>query len=477
MFQCTTFSTKAQPAARLFSAAGLLAALAASGPSPSLAGCNPEANRPNVILILADDLGYGEVGCYGQKIIRTPRLDRMAREGLRFTDCYAGSTVCAPSRCVLMTGLHTGHCFIRGNAKENLRPTDVTVAKLFKQAGYATGLVGKWGLGHEGSSGVPTRQGFNSFFGYLDQHHAHNYYPAFLVRNEQRVALRNAVPGDGPWGVGYAREKRDYSHDLIMQEALSFLDRNKAAPFFLYLAITLPHANNELHRATGNGMEVPGFGPYADRDWSEPDKGRAMMVHLVDECVGAVLDRLASLSIADRTLVIFSSDNGPQREAGSGLDFFDSNGPLRGGKRDLYEGGIRVPMIVRWPGKVPSGRTSSFAWGFWDFLATAAELCGMSPPPSDGISVLPAILGKEQAATRDFYWEFHEAGFHQAVRTGKWKAVRLKSTRQPIELYDLEADIAETRNIATMHLDVVNRIESILGNARTDSKEFPIRSR
>jgi arylsulfatase A-like enzyme len=433
---------------------------------------------PNIVLILADDLGYGELGCYGQKRIRTPHLDRMAREGIRFTDAYAGSTVCAPSRCVLMTGLHTGHCFIRGNARDNLRPHDLTVAEVLKRAGYATGLVGKWGLGHEGSTGVPTRKGFDAFFGYLDQHHAHNYYPAFLMRNESPIRLRNYVPGDGPWGDGVATKKVDYSHDLLMTEASAFLDRHRNQRFFLFLSITLPHVNNELFRKTKNGFEVPDYGPYEQTDWPEQQKGRAAMIHRVDECVGKVLERLKSLGLDEHTLVFFSSDNGPQHEGGSDLEFFDSNGPLRGGKRDLYEGGIRVPTLVRWPGRVPAGKTSNFTWGFWDFLPTVAELAGVSTPQiGDGISIAPVLFGHELSIDRIMYWEFHERGFSQAARWGNWKAVRNRSVSAPLELYDLCVDLSERCDVACRHRNVVRRIETFLATARTESKEYPVRNR
>ena len=281
-----------------------------------LLGCLLPALRaapPNIIFIMADDLGYGDLGCFGQRRIQTPQIDRLARQGMRFTDFYAGSTVCAPSRCVLMTGYHTGHAFIRGNGKDNLRPSDVTVAEVLKPAGYATGLIGKWGLGHEGSSGLPTRQGFDQFYGYLDQHHAHNYYPSFLVRNESRVALNNVVPREGKFGQGVASKKVDYSHDLITREALAFVDRHHDRPFFLYWSLTIPHANNE---ARAKGMEVPDYGIYSDRAWPEPQKGHAAMITRMDSDVGRLLARLEHHGIADNTVIFFTSDNGPHREGG-----------------------------------------------------------------------------------------------------------------------------------------------------------------
>jgi arylsulfatase A-like enzyme len=431
-----------------------------------------QVRKPNIIWIMADDLGYGELGSFGQKQIQTPNLDGMAQEGTRFTQFYAGSTVCAPSRCVLMTGLHTGHGFIRGNAKVNLRPGDLTVARVLKDAGYATGLSGKWGLGHEGSTGVPTKQGFDFFYGYLDQTHAHNYYPTFLLRNEERVKLKNVVPNEGPAGQGVASVRVEYSHDLIAKESLGFIEANANRPFFLYLAYTLPHANNE---AKAKGMEIPDYGIYADRLWPEAEKGRAAMISQVDQHVGLVLKKLRDLGIDDDTIVFFTSDNGPHKEGGSDPAFFNSNGPLRGIKRDLYEGGIRVPMIVRWPGKVAAGRESAHVWGMWDFLPTAAELAGGRVPAGlDGVSMVPALLGKECREQETLYWEFHEGGFHQALRMGDWKGVR-HGTKRPLELYDLKSDLGERTNVADGHPDVVAKIEAHLQKARTDSAEFPIK--
>jgi len=446
-------------------------------------GAHGQAGRkPNIIFILADDLGYGDLGCYGQKKIKTPNLDRMAAEGIRFTDAYAGSTVCAPSRCALMTGYHMGHALVRGNGRVPLRPEDVTVAELLKRAGYATGIIGKWGLGEAGSTGIPTKQGFDYWFGYLNQHHAHNYYPTFLWRNEQKVRLDNVVPKEDRAGGGKATVRRQYSHDLFAQEALAFVEKHKAEPFFLYLAFTIPHANNEAGR---EGMEVPSDEPYTNEPWPQRQKNMAAMVTRMDRDIGRLFALLKKLGIDDDTIVFFTSDNGPHREGGNNPNFFDSNGPLRGIKRDLYEGGIRVPMIVRWPGKVKPGTTSGLPWAFWDFLPTACEIAGVEPPkgpgPSgaegiDGISVLPAIPGRKQKGHDCLYWEFHERGFSQAVRMGKWKAVR-KGTTRPIELYDLAADIGETTDIADKHPDVVARVAEILKTARTDSKHWPIRQR
>ena len=431
--------------------------------------------KPNIIFILTDDLGYGDLGCFGQKRIGTPNIDKLAAEGMKFTDCYAGSTVCAPSRCCLMTGLHTGHALVRGNARVPMRPEDVTVAELLKQAGYATALIGKWGLGEEASTGIPTRQGFDTFFGYLNQHHAHNYYPAFLWRDEKKVQLKNVVPGSGKYGKGVATEKVEYSHDLIATEALKWVEKNKDRPFFLYLAVTIPHANNQ---AGPRGMEVPSYEPYADKDWPDPQKGHAAMITRLDGDVGRLMALLKKLGIDENTLVIFTSDNGPHREGGARPEFFDSNGPLKGKKRDLYEGGIRVPGIARWPGHIAAGAVSGHPWAFWDFLPTACEIAGAETPKGiDGISFLPAMLGRKQRAHEFLYWEFHEGrSSSQAVRMGTWKGVR-KTPSGPLELYDLPRDLGEENNVASEHPDVVKKIEAYLAVARTESKHWPLRDR
>ncbi len=439
-----------------------------------LAG-KPPANRPNIIFILADDLGYGDPGCYGQERIKTPSLDRMAEEGMRFTQHYAGSTVCAPSRCVLMTGLHTGHCLVRGNARVPLRPSDVTVAELLKKAGYATGIVGKWGLGEPGSTGIPNKKGFDYWFGYLNQRHAHNYWPEYLWRNTEKVRLRNVVKPVNPPG-GVATKRVEYSHDLFAKEALAFVERNKDRPFFLYLAYTIPHANNEARQ---KGMEVPSLEPYADKDWPEPQKGHAAMITRMDGDIGKLFVELKELGIDENTLVIFSSDNGPHKEGGADPRFFKSSGPLRGYKRALYEGGIRVPTLARWPGKIKPGSVSDHISGFWDFLPTCAELAGFKAPKDiDGISMVPTLLGKPQKQNKHefLYWEFHEQGKKQAVRMGDWKGVRLNVARKPngpIELYNLKTDIGEKNNVADQHPDIVAKIAQYMKTARTPSKNWP----
>ena len=412
--------------------------------------------KPNIIFILADDLGYGDVGCYGQKTIKTPSLDRMAREGMRFTQCYAGSTVCAPSRCCLMTGYHTGHARVRGNKRHPLLPEDVTVAEILKEKGYATGIIGKWGIGEPETTGIPNKQGFDEWFGYLNQHHAHNYYPDLVWKNTTMYFLDN----------------KKYSHDEFTREGLDFVKRHKDHPFFLYLAYTIPHANNEKGK---EGMEVPSDEPYTNEPWPQQQKNHAAMITRLDRDVGQLFSLLKELGIDEDTIVFFSSDNGPHREGGADPEFFNSSGPLRGIKRDLYEGGIRVPTMVRWPGKIQAGSVSDGVWAFWDFPPTAAELAGTKAPRGiDGISIVPALMGKPLPNREYLYWEFHERGFKQAVRMGDWKAVRL-GLEKPIELYNLKDDIAEKNNIADRNPSIVARIETILANARTESKYYPIR--
>ncbi|MDG2407622.1 MAG: arylsulfatase [Pirellulales bacterium] len=430
------------------------------------------AERPNIIFVLADDLGYGDLGCYGQQKIRTPHLDRLASEGMRFTRFYAGSTVCAPSRCTLMTGLHTGHCLIRGNRRVDLRDKDYTVAEMLQGAGYKTGMFGKWGLGSEGGTGLPSRQGFDAFFGYLDQSHAHNYYPTFLIRDTEREPLDNVVPRPGKQGQGVASEKKTYSHDLIMEEALRFVDQNHDKPFFLYLPVTIPHANNEAGDA---GMEVPGLGIYADRDWPEPEKGRAAMITYLDRDVGRLMQKLKDLNIDDRTIVFFSSDNGPHNEGGSNSEFFNSSGSLRGSKRYLYEGGIRVPLIVRWPGKIAADSQSDHVGAFWDFLPTAADLAGVqSPKGMDGLSFVPTLLGKGQQKEHDhLYWEFHEHGKIQALLIENHKALR--GLGKEVILYNLNDDPRETKDIASTRPDLVKRVEQIFTQERSPSDKWPLR--
>ena len=436
---------------------------------------------PNIVLIVADDLGYGDLGCYGQKDIQTPVLDRMAAEGMRFTNFYAGSTVCAPSRAALMTGLHTGHTLIRGNFEVKpmgqlpLEDSAVTMAEMLKPMGYRTGLIGKWGLGGPGSTGEPNRQGFDYFYGYLGQRHAHNYYPEFLFRNRERVPLDNVMPEPKREdGAGMAAEKREYSHDLMAREALEFVSGE--GPFFLALTLTIPHANNE---AGNEGMQVPDYGPYADNDWPSPRKGHAAMISRMDSDIGRLLAKLDETGAGKKTLVLFTSDNGPHREGGYDPESNDSNGPLRGIKRDLYEGGIRVPLIAWWPGRVAGGSVSDRIGAFWDLPPTFAELAGADAPAGlDGVSLASVLTGSGPSPVRErfLYWEFHEGGASkQAVRVGDWKGVRL-SPDAPLELYNLADDIGEMNDVAAAHPEVVGKIERYLESARTESEVWPLRS-
>jgi arylsulfatase A-like enzyme len=459
----------------------LIAVVAAGIVAHPARAAEPARRPPNIVFILADDLGYGDLGCYGQKLMRTPHLDRLAADGMRFTQCYAGSTVCAPSRCALMTGLHTGHCRVRGNGggggpRSNvaLQPDDLCVAELLKKAGYTTALVGKWGLGEEGSTGVPTKKGFDHFFGYLNQYHAHNYYPDFLFRGEAREPLAANVQNKAVENV--AETRATYTPDLLLKDALAFVEANKGRTFFLEFATIVPHANNERTRFEKNGNEVPSDQPYSGENWPQPEKNKAAMITRLDRDVGTLLAKIKDLRLDADTIVFFSSDNGPHKEGGNDPKFFQSSGPLRGIKRDLYEGGIRVPMIVRWPGRVRAGSVNDFVWAFSDFLPTAAELAGATVPAGlDGLSVVPTLTGQGTQRPHDvLYWEFHEQGSKQAVRMGDWKAVRLKPGG-PIEIYNLASDPGEARNVAPEHPDVVARVESYLKTARTESPTWPLR--
>ncbi|MEM9019511.1 MAG: arylsulfatase [Planctomycetota bacterium] len=449
---------------------------------------------PNIIYILADDLGYGDLGSFGQQTVQTPHLDAMAAGGLRLTQHYAGSTVCAPSRCVLMTGKHVGNAYIRGNNRGDdgyelpIPEDEVFVSELLKDAGYHTACIGKWGLGGPGSTSHPNAVGFDYFYGFLNHGHAHNHYPDYLWRNDEQVPTGNVMTDASrldSLGKGVAVERVAYAGDLFFREAGAFLDRASEddKPFFLYLALSVPHTNNEAPRLLKHmpeearpqrGQEVPSLGRYANEDWPGPQIGTAAMITRMDAGVGELLARLQALGIAENTLIIFSSDNGPHAEGGNDPGFFDSNGPLRGIKRDLYEGGIRVPTIAYWPGTIEPGRLSPHLSGFQDLLPTACDLADIEPPAGiDGISFVPTLLGSDQQPEHDYlYWEFFEQGGKQAVRWGDWKGIRLKAQQDresAIMLFDLTNDLGEQSNVADQHPEVVAHIRRLMDQARTPS--------
>ncbi|MDP6361145.1 MAG: arylsulfatase [Planctomycetota bacterium] len=415
--------------------------------------------KPNIIYILADDLGYGDLGCYGQKDIQTPHVDQLAKAGIRFTQHYAGSNICAPARCVFITGLHTGHCYIRNNKPLPFEgnapiPADSqTIPKLLKTAGYRTGAMGKWGLGYPGSSGDPTRQGFDHFFGYNCQRQAHSYYPPHLWRNTEKVILEGNSKG----------QKKQYSHDLLTDEALQFIRDNQSRPFFLYLPYTIPHT----------AFQVPDLGIYKDKSWTTSQKTQAAMITRLDRDVGRIVALLKELGLDKNTLVVFTSDNGPHG-AGGTLPKFNAAGPLRARKGSMYEGGIRVPFVASWPGKIKPGTESDHISCFQDMLPTFAEMAGVNVPGrTDGISMLPALLGKETQKKHQFlYWE--RAG-STAVRQGKWKAVHAgKGAKRKLELYDLEADIGETKDLAADFPEIARRMLQIMEDSHEDSPFFTL---
>lgn len=427
-----------------------------------------EHRAPNIVFILADDLGYGDLGCYGQRVLQTPRLDRLAREGVRCTNAYAGGAVCAPSRCSLMTGLHQGHARIRGNlitVDAALSRDDVTVAKVLKRAGYKTGLFGKWHLGSPSSTGHPLDHGFDEFFGFHSGKHAQIYYPHHIWDGRSEFFLDANRGGTA----------LNYSQDLVMDRALAFLQRNARDPFFLFLATQLVHADSERGRRLGDGMVVPTYGEFASKPWPAPEKGFAAMLSRLDSDAGRVIDKLVELGIANDTLVVFTSDNGPHAEGGHKPEFFRSSGTLRGYKRDLYEGGIRVPFIARWPGRASAGSICDEPFAFYDLLPTLAEISGSSIPNGlDGISYAPSLTNGVQRGKHDFlYWESYEGGFHQAVRFHDWKAIR--HNFGPIEIYDLRSDVTETKNLAHSETERVRLAESMMKQAHVDSALFPVR--
>ena len=420
--------------------------LLALAPRSALPGAVPSAPplKPNIIYILLDDAGIGDFSAYGCKYGVTPNIDRLATEGMKFTRAYSGSAVCAPSRMVLMTGQHTGHILRRANQSKvgllALPAGQITVARMLQNAGYATGGFGKWGLGNPETTGVAEKQGFDVFFGYYDQKHAHNHYTDYLIRNSVKVPIQQS--GKHTWA--------DYAPTRIANETLNFIEQNKDRPFFCYAAWTPPHGD----------YVIPENPVFAGKAWPEEIKSYAAMVALADRDVGRVMQKLKDLGIDDRTLVIFSSDNGANPEF---IEPLGSTGGLRGHKRMLYEGGTRAPLIVRWPGKIQPGTTSDLLTAFVDFLPTAAELSGLPAPKGiDGHSIVPTLLGKgQQTQHESLYFEIYEPYFQQAVRLGDWKGYRL-GTKAPLELYDLKADPVEKQNIAAAHPDIVRKIEAIM---------------
>lgn len=465
---------------------GLLSGCTAESPAT-----NEKPVRPNIIYILADDLGYGDLGCYGQQRLRTPHIDRLAREGMRFTQHYSGSPVCAPARSVLLSGLHTGHTPVRGNAEvwpEGQQPIPATARLLpeyLGDHGYRTAAFGKWGLGYPGSEGAPERQGFDYFYGYNCQRTAHVYWPEHLWRNDQKVVL--------PANEGF-RKRGTYAPQLIQEEVLDYLRAtDEEQPFFLYYAHLIPHAELQAPDslvAKYRGHFIPenayaGWKPgekkpkWGYTDQPEGHAAFAAMIEVLDEHVGEILDLLDSLGVADITIVAFSSDNGPHVEGGADPDYFDSNGPLRGYKRDLYEGGIRVPLLLRWPDRVAAASHSDHISGFQDLLPTFLELAGAPAPDSlDGISFLPTLAEEpERQKLHDYlYWEFSERGGRVALRQGPWKAIHyhLDQDSSRWQLYDLAADPGEQRNLATTYPDTLNKLIDIAKAARTESDQFPL---
>jgi len=446
---------------------------------------------PNVIFILADDLGYGDLGFLGQQYILTPALDRLASQGMRFSQHYSGAPVCAPSRSTLLTGLHTGHTPIRGNFEiqpEGQYPmpdTLLTLGKIFQQAGYHTAAFGKWGLGFVGTTGDPSNQGFDQFFGYNCQRYAHRYYPAYLWDNQQQVPLLG-----NDWTT-----KTTFAPDLIHQKSLEFIEANQHQPFFLFLPLVMPHAELAVpedetfhYYRTKFGEEFPHIAPpggdygpemvipgYQSQPY--PRATFAAMVARIDRYVGEIVSKLEVLGISENTLVIFTSDNGAHQEGGADPLFFDSNGPFRGFKRDLYEGGIHVPLVAHWPGKIKAGSQSGHVAAFWDWLPTLADAIGAASPAGiDGISFLPTLLdaGKQQLPDH-LYWEFHESGGRQALRKGDWKLVKYQvqdATKTTLELFDLSVDPMEQRNIALDHPALVAELEGLMQKAHRPNPIF-----
>jgi arylsulfatase A len=430
---------------------------------PSL-GISPE-ERPNIIYILSDDLAQGDVGAYGQKLIQTPNLDRMAAEGTRFTQAYCGTSVCAPSRASLLTGLHSGHCPIRANreikpeGQKPLPPETPTIASLLKKAGYATACIGKWGMGMFDTPGSPLKKGFDHFYGYNCQRHAHNYFPTYLYNDDQRFTL------DGNDGKTTGKT---YAQNLIADESLRWIRSVKDRPFFLFYSVTIPHGRHE----------IDAFGTYGDKPWTDLQKAYAAQVTRLDSDIGRVLSLLKELGLDEQTLVITSGDNGSSfsPESEIGRLFEQSSNGLRGYKRTLYEGALRQASIARWPGHVPAGRLSNSPWAFWDFLPTAAELAKAPVPEdlkSDGVSLVSFLKGGEAPAREGFYWELHEGKPQQAARVGNWKAVKV-SPADPVQIYDLSADPAESHNLAETHPEKLAMLTEFMARSRTAHPDWPL---
>lgn len=438
-----------------------------------------ESSKPNIIYILADDMGYGDLGCYGQQIIKTPNIDFMASEGVRFTNHYSGSTVCAPSRCALMTGKHTGHSFVRGNREmepEGQMPmpkTTRTVAHSLKEAGYTTACLGKWGLGYPGSESDPLKMGFDYFFGYNCQMKAHHYFPEYLWENDKKVFYTENAEG----------KKGMYSHDKTTQKAFDFIKENKDKPFFLYLAYAIPHAEllipeEYLEKYKGQFPEKPfAGGHYGKQDY--PRAAYAAMISHLDADVGKLNALLKQCGLDKNTIVMFSSDNGPHIEGGNDPHFFKSSGGLRGEKRSLYEGGIRTPFIVKWPERIQAGELSEHVSAFWDVFPTLCDIGGAEIPEGlDGISFYPELTGEKQKMHELLYWEFHGyTGDKQAIRKGKWKAVRNKIIKEntPIELYNLELDPSEEKDVAIKFPEIINQMTNLFNENHIKSDDFPFK--
>ncbi|MCW1735461.1 arylsulfatase [Anaerorudis cellulosivorans] len=452
----------------------------------SVSSCNEKQEKtrlPNIIYIMADDLGYNDLGCYGAPRIQTPNIDRMAADGICFTQHYAGTSVCAPSRSSLMTGQHTGNPHVSGNmqwepyGKFPLPENTTTVAFLLKETGYKTTLIGKWGLGVEGTSGDPLKQGFDSYYGYLCQVLAHNHAPEYLMENGEKVYLDNKVvwTDTSHWtkGLGsYSIEINQFSQELFTKRALKFIEENRNDPFFLYFSVIIPHDNGEAPEGK-RYSDIPSFEPYDDKDWTESEKGYAAMITYLDKDVEIILDKLKELGIDENTLVIFTSDNGGDSP---GSFYTESNQPFRGHKRDLYEGGIRVPFIARGTGKIEPGTQTGHVSAFWDFMPTVCELAGIEIPDiTDGISYLPAMLGQPQQKHDHLYFEFHEQGGKQAVIKENWELIRFdvkNPEKTRVELYNLEIDIGEQNNLTEQMPEKVAELLPLFSQDHTESPWF-----